>query len=76
MPYGDNCSPRRAEPIPSAISRVRSGSRRGNPIWVVGFSVAASCVRGSGERAVVMALFQSRPPFFDSRTAESDGNNV
>ena len=26
MPYGDNCSPRRAEPIPSAISRVRSGS--------------------------------------------------
>jgi hypothetical protein len=27
MPYGDNCSPRRTEPIPSAISRVRSGSR-------------------------------------------------
>ena len=26
MPYEDNCSPRRAEPIPSAISRVRSGS--------------------------------------------------
>jgi hypothetical protein len=30
--HGDNCSPRRTEPIPSAISRVRSGSRRGNPI--------------------------------------------
>jgi hypothetical protein len=30
--YEDNWSPRRAEPIPSAISRVRSGSRRGNPI--------------------------------------------
>jgi hypothetical protein len=32
MPYADNCSPPRAEPIPSAISRVRSGSRRGNPL--------------------------------------------
>ena len=36
MPYGDNCSPRRAEPIPSAIARGRSGSRRGNPIHSAG----------------------------------------
>ena len=26
MRYEDNCSPRRAEPVPSAICRVRSGS--------------------------------------------------
>jgi len=34
MPYGDNCSPRRAEPIPSAISRVGSRSQA-NSSWSV-----------------------------------------